>query len=485
MVGLRRLGSDTAVYGLAMVIDRALGFLLLPILTGALSKDAYGAWSQVLTAYALISNVLLLGFYHSSMRYLSARPAEEKGRVFHGMLAMIIVSCACFMLLAWLFPKEISEVLFADSSYQGTITAISVFVVSECLFEFVVLAFLRSERRITLCAVYQLLKSFARLAILWYGAINAPYLSDLLFNLALANGGLVVVAYIAHVVSSVPLAIGGLGRSYWKELLGFSAPIVVTTLLGWGNSFANRFLIAHQLGLADLAVFSVNYSIASIASFASLAITFAVVPHLNTAWNKGDKDATKRLLDTGISYYLLASLPLAVGVVVFYQPLVTLLAPSGYATNPLLMLSLSVFMVLYGLEQITTFATLLKNSHYSVLIRIASLAANLILCILLMSPLSIAGAGVAAVVALLITIFFGLYQIRTLVGFRFPWATLTRLIVPTLIMATVGTGLMSLFGGGIGLAFAAAILSFAGFVVAESFGKYSLIRAVVRQRRSM
>lgn len=484
MAGLRRLGGDTVVYGLAMVIDRALGFLLLPILTGALSKDTYGAWSQVLTAYALLSTVLLLGFYHSSLRYLSARPAEEKGRVFHGMLAMIAASCAVFLLAAWLVPEILSEVLFADAGYKSAITAVSVFVVSECFFEFVVLAFLRAERRIALCAVYQLLKGFARIAVLWYGALNTPSLSGLLFNLALVNGGLVIVAYVAHVAPSVPLAIGGLGRSYWKELLGFSAPIIVMTALGWGNSFANRFLIAHQLGLADLAVFSANYSIASIASLVSLAMTFALVPHLNAAWNKGDKDATKRLLETGISYYLLASLPLAAGVVIFYKPLVTLLAPSGYAAPPLLIWSLAIFMLLYGLEQITTFATLLKNSHFSVVIRIVSLVTNVSLCTVLMRPLSIAGAGIAAVAALLITIFFSLQQAKNLVDFRFPWATLARLIAPTLVMAMVGNGAMHLFGEGIAPAFSAGLLSLIGFVVTEALGKYSLIRAVFRQRHS-
>ena len=65
--------------------------------------------------------------------------------------------------------------------------------------------------------------------------------------------------------------------------------IVIASVLSWANSSLNRFLIVYVLGLAALGVYAANYSIAAIVSLASLVMNFSAVPHLNNAWNRGDK----------------------------------------------------------------------------------------------------------------------------------------------------------------------------------------------------
>lgn len=473
---VRRMGIETLAYGAAMAVDRALGLVLLPILTSAFSKEVYGAWSQILTAYALLSNFLLVGCYHSIMRYLPAKPDKEKSRVFHGMLVMIAVTCFLFVLVAGSVPRILSELLFAEEAYEAMVAAISIFVVSECFYEFVVVAFLRVERRILLCAVHQTLKNVLRVAILFYGATRHSALSELLIDLAIGNAAFVLAVYVMHVVPAIGIAIRGMGSGFWKEVAVFSLPIVATTTFGWANAFLNRFLIVHQLGLGDLGVFSVNYSIASIASLVSLATTFTLIPHLNAAWNQKDEDGTRHLLETGISHYLLASVPLAVATGVFYTPLRALLAPGDYGGSPLLIWSLAIFMLLYGLEQITTFATLLKNSHFSVYARAAALVVNVGVCLLLLRPIGIDAAGLAAMLALLVTISAGLRQIYGLVGFKFPWAVLLRLILPSIAMAFSGTALMWWLGTGAVAFVFSALLSVFCFAAVEMLFEGSLLR---------
>src|SRR5690348_6180614 len=142
-----------------MTIDRLSGFVLLPVLTSGMDRATFGAWSQVLTAFALLSNILELGFFHAIVRHVPGVENDRVGRTLHGMLAIIAVNCTVFLLLAYAVPGLFSQVLFAQHEAASIIFTAALFVVSECFFEFIVLAFLRAYDRVLLCSIYYVIKN--------------------------------------------------------------------------------------------------------------------------------------------------------------------------------------------------------------------------------------------------------------------------------------------------------------------------------------
>ena len=48
------LRTGTALYASALLLDRLLGLLLLPLLTRALSSADYGAWTQTAVAAGIL-----------------------------------------------------------------------------------------------------------------------------------------------------------------------------------------------------------------------------------------------------------------------------------------------------------------------------------------------------------------------------------------------------------------------------------------------
>jgi O-antigen/teichoic acid export membrane protein len=474
------LKRDTLVYGAAVVVERVTGLLLLPLLTRYFDRAAYGMWSQVLVAHALLSSLLLLGFYHSVSRYVASRPRSEVGRTFHGMLALIIAAWSVFLLAARHAPGPLSRALFGGSGPEGLMTTVGVFIGAECVFEFVVLAFLRADARILACAVYHVAKSLLRLVVIWWAASRGANLSTLLLGLAAVNAGLAAAAYLGHVLPTVDFAVFGLGRAHWRDVLVYSLPLVATGTLGWAGININRFIIVHLLGLTELGVFSANYSIASIVSTVALVLPFVIVPHANAAWNRGDPAEVRRTLESGLRYYLLLAMPVAVSVGVFYSPLRRLLAPGEYEGSPLLVWSLAAFMLLYGIEQITTFATLLKESGFSVRIRALSVVVNTVLSLLLLPRWGIAAAAVAILASMAAAIALNLRRLGEIAGVSFPWASGGLLCLPVAVMALVGHGLRVCFGEGWGPTLAALAGSGACFVALETAGRGSLIRAFLR-----
>ena len=78
-------------------------------------------------------------------------------------------------------------------------------------------------------------------------------------------------------------------------------------------------------------------------------------------------------------------------------------------------------MVLFGLEQLTTFASFLDSSGFSVLIRSVSLVLNLSVCTLLLSGFGISSAAFAAVLSTLTVLALNHRFLRRLADYQVPW----------------------------------------------------------------
>jgi O-antigen/teichoic acid export membrane protein len=473
------LKHDTAAFGIAVFIDRLSGFLLLPLLTAAMDRAEFGAWAQVLTALALMSTLLEFGFYHAIVRYVPGARRAKKGRVLHGMLLVFGFNSAVFLLLAWLVPGLISRLLFATPASANVILAAAAFIIAECLFEFLILAFLRADGQIRAGAIYYAVKSVLRVALLWQGLWSGADLTGLFLRVAAGDLALVALAYVTHIAPSAEIAVSGLGKKFWREVFHYAGPIVLSSVLSWSNASLNRFLIVYVLGLAALGVYAANYSIAAIVTLASLVMNFAAVPHLNNAWNRGEKARVRQLLATVVEFYCYLTIPVAVCIAVFYLPLANLLTSERYLAEPALIYLLATFMVLVGLEQLLTFATFLDNSRFSAAVSSVSLAVNVVLCLALMQTLGLVGAALAVVISTLLIVTCNVAFLRRMVRFSFPWLGVGWIAAASFAFGVVGSQVLKLIGAPtFPNGFIAGLISLPVFLGVEALRRGSVTRQV-------
>lgn len=474
------LRRDTAAYGIAIAVDRLSSFVVLPLLTTTMERSVFGGWTQVLTAFALLSIILEIGFYHSIVRYVPGAPRADVGRILHGMVAIIIGNSAIFILLAIVAPDAISQVLFAAAEAADIILAAAIFIVTECLFEFLVLAFLRADGQIRASAFYYVIKTLLRLALLWQGVASGADLAGLLVRLTLGNVAITAIAYAIHIAPNVDIAITGLRRGFWIDVIRHSGAIVLSSSLAWANASLNRFLIVHTLGLTAVGVYAANYSIASIVSLASLVINFTVIPHLNNWWNQGDKLHVRGILVTATEYYCYATIPAAVAVGVFYLPLARLLTSEQYLGGPILIWSLVIFMAMLGLEQLMTFATFLDNSRFSVRVRALSLAINVGLNLALLKEYGISASALAAALSTFLTLGFNVSFLHRIMGYKFPWRSVVVMVAAAAAMGGIAiVALRLLPAHTFGYAVVAGFISLPIYLGLESMWKGSVTRQLL------
>jgi len=475
------LKSDALAYGAAIAVDRFSSLMVLPLLTSIMDRSTFGAWNQVLTAFALLSNILELGFYHSILRYVPGADRPEVGRIFYSMLLLVLCNCAIFFGLTLAAPDFFSRLLFAQSEAWIVIVAASGFIVTECLFEFVVMGFLRADGRVRVCAFYYALKNIARLFLLWLGAINSLGLGGLLELLSGGTATLALIAYAFHVAPHLPVRVFGGPRGFWAAALRYSGAMVLSTNLSWANVSLNRFLIVYLLGLSELGLYAANYSIASIVNVVAVMVNFIVVPHLNKAWNDHDTLRVNLVLTSITRYYCFATFPAVVAICVFYTPIIRLLASAQYQASPALIWALCIFMVLIGLEQFTTFATFLDNSRFSVCVRGISLILNVSLNLVFLKTMGIVGAALAASIAAVLVIGLNCRFLLRMTGYEVPWRAVGAIVVASVAMAFSARAILILLPApSFAYAVVAGVLSLPIFFLIESSWSGSVTRELYR-----
>lgn len=112
-VTLRQLLGDVMTYGLASVADRAIGVVLLPIMTAILLPADYGIMSLFTTTAHILFIVGSLGVHQGFFRYYTeAKSSEGQLQILNTTLFLAICYWAVLLPVFWLFRYQLNLLIF-------------------------------------------------------------------------------------------------------------------------------------------------------------------------------------------------------------------------------------------------------------------------------------------------------------------------------------------------------------------------------------
>ena len=130
LVSLRMLFSDAAIYGFASVVDRAIGFLLLPLMTVLLSPSDYGIIGLFTTSAHLAFVVCSLCIHQSFLRhYTEAGDDESRNSVIGTSIVLAIAYWLAVLPILIFFAGPLSRLIFGLSGSELTYVLAAVTVV--------------------------------------------------------------------------------------------------------------------------------------------------------------------------------------------------------------------------------------------------------------------------------------------------------------------------------------------------------------------
>lgn len=106
---IRKLASQTAVYGLSSIIGRLVNYLLTPLYTYYFLPEAYGTVVELYTYTSFLIVLLTYGMETAFFRY--SEDGNNSDKVFSSGLLLLIFTTSAFVLICLLFRQHIANAL--------------------------------------------------------------------------------------------------------------------------------------------------------------------------------------------------------------------------------------------------------------------------------------------------------------------------------------------------------------------------------------
>lgn len=269
--------KDSAIYGVGILLTRALGFLLIPLYTRYLSVPEYGVLSLLVLFLQGVNFLCVLGVSNAAVRlYFSKDSTEDSRRAVFGTATLLLLAFPPLVLLLiagptwWAVSTFLPEVGFYP--YTVMILVMGLFTPLITLMS----GLLTAQRRAGTYAVFHfgyfsiqsiaIVIAMAGLDLGLLGQVGAQLLTSVLFG-AIAIG--VLVAY-------APLKWSG---SLAVSLFSFGIPLVPFFVFSWLDIGAARFALENYADLKQLGLFSLASQFAGILTLVATSLDQALLPH--------------------------------------------------------------------------------------------------------------------------------------------------------------------------------------------------------------
>lgn len=364
MSTLKKLASQTAVYGLSQILGRFVNYLLVPLYTSIFTTGEYGVVT-LMYAYVSFFNVMLTyGMETAFFRF--SQKHEQPGEVYATALKSLIGTSSAFIVLLCLFASPVAAWIKLPEHPEYVVyftLIIALDAIAALPF-----AYLRQQNRPIKFALVKNINIFSNILLNLYFLLLCPY--------AVKNWGITLPFYeaevgigyifIANLVSSI-ITIPLLGKEFaqmrgysfnktlWREMLVYALPMMVVGFAGMINETLDRTLITYfyddaATGRSMNGIYGANYKLSILMSLFIQAFRYAAEPFFFNHAKTSDK---RTIYAQVMDYFVLVCLCLFLGVMLFIDVFQHFIGPNfreGLHIVPVLLIANMFLGIYYNLS---------------------------------------------------------------------------------------------------------------------------------------
>lgn len=351
---LKKLASQTVVYGLGSILPRVITFLYSFILTYVFKEPAELSVNTEFYAYMSFLNILFTYGMETAFFNFS-RKSENKDVVFSTAFISILSSSIVLSLILATFSGSIADFIKEPEHVNFIIWCILI-VATDAIMA-IPFAKLRQTNRANKFAGLKILNVliFILVCIFYLNICKPAYYSNPESALAkwynpevgvgyvfiaslVAN--LITMLFLAKEITSVPLIFD---KKIWKDMLQYAWPLLILGFAGMINETFDRFILKYLLpediARFELGVYGQCYRIAMLMTIFTTAFKYAAEPFFFN--NASDKNSNKLIAIT-MKYYVIFCLFIFVGIMMnlpWLQHIISERYREGIAVVPILLLA--------------------------------------------------------------------------------------------------------------------------------------------------
>lgn len=362
MSPLKKLASQTAIYGLSSIVGRFLNYLLVPLYTYYFSAEEYGVVSELYAYAGFFAVVLVFGMETGYFRF--RKQEGGSGRVYGTVLSFVLLANLAFIGAFFAFREPLAELL----QYQNHPEYLLWFVAILGLDALANIPFakLRAENKALQFAGIKIAEILVTVGLNLFfivycrqqQALDAGSWVGKLYDPSIGVGYIFISNLIASgfkLLVLLPQLRGfaeGIDFGLLRRMLGYSLPMVVIGLAGIVNEMLDRailkFLLPYDLStnLEMLGIYGACYKLSILMSLFIQAFRYAGEPFFFSY--AGNQDA-KQVYALVLRYFVIFCVFVFLLVTLYIDVFKYFIGPAfrvGLPVVPILLMG-SLFLGIY------------------------------------------------------------------------------------------------------------------------------------------
>ncbi|MDX1348623.1 MAG: oligosaccharide flippase family protein [Putridiphycobacter sp.] len=318
MSTIKKLASQTAIYGLSSILGRLLNYLLVPLHTYFFTTSEYGVISEFYAYVAFLVVFLMFGMETTFFRFVNK--SEDKEQTFNQAFSLVFGINFLFLVSILVFSQSIANwMLFPDHANYVIWFG---FILAFDAISSVLLAKLRFQDKA---------KKFAIVQLASIGVTVVLNLFFLLFLLPLYPEFGIGFIFIANLIASLSKPLFLITeikavRLVWDKVVVqtmviFALPMVIAGFAGIVNETIDRILLKRLLvdrGLdyaqSQVGIYSANYKLSIIITLFIQAFRYAAEPFFFAQEKNKEKN---KVYATVMTYFVIVVSLIFLGVTLY------------------------------------------------------------------------------------------------------------------------------------------------------------------------
>jgi len=389
--------KHTAIFSLGDLLNRLIGFVLLPIYLHYLSPADYGLLELLGVVMTLIGMVTLQGIPTAAFKGLNHvyldDPDAQKEVIGTSYLYLFFSSLALFG-ICFMFSQSISNMLFSKGDYIRLVQIVlltSFFQTLNMIPYVIFRARLQSVRAITVSFIMFIINAGFKIYFVVF--LNKGVEGVLLGGLIAAILLFIATPFLIWKETRWRMSIQKL-----RPMLAYGWPLIPGAIAAWILSAADRYCLEHFSNRTELGLYALGFRM-------SVFIEFLFTGPFQKTWPAlffpiVDRPDAPHILGRFSTYFWCVGICMCLFIIYVSEPIIMVIGTKEYDRAYLIVPFISAALLLNGFQQVMNVGLFVKSkTQYAPIILISGAVLNVGLNIAMIPSLGMYGAGIATLVS--------------------------------------------------------------------------------------
>lgn len=369
MSDIKKLASQTAVYGIPTIVGRFLNYFLVPLYTYNIATQDYGVVSEL---YAYVSFLMIILTYGMETAFFRFSQDNDKRITYNTALLSLIGTTTVFIIVTFIFLRPIAHLLQYDNHHDYI--ALFLLIISLDALRAIPYALLRRENKAKRFALVKSIDIFSNIFFNLFFIALCPILykngngfvtpwfraNDLVFYIFLSNLFASTISFIMLMPQYRQFQTK-FDFKLLKKMLAYGFPVMIGGLAGMVNETFDRIALrrlasvpsyitdpnqAAAYKLSQIGIYGACYKLSIVISLFIQAFKFAAEPFFFSKMKKDDAKQSYSSIMTAFVLFLCLIFLIVTSYIDLFQYFMGAKYREGLIVVPILLMA-NIFLGIY------------------------------------------------------------------------------------------------------------------------------------------